>query len=230
MTYPDPPSCKSSVINSSELQTHGWTSFVFQGCTDEDYKSELLSIANHLGVVVPSRTGNSICETLIPTAAHQAKVSSLSRIYSTGEFPLHIDTAHWVTPCRYVVLCCLSPGSATRPTLLLDVRRLPLDAQQTSLLQSTPIRITNGRNSFFSTILSKNRPFVRFDPGCMTPITLEGGYALSILTRENWPTYIEPIYWQAGMVVVIDNWRMLHGRAHAQCPDLDRKLLRILIR
>ena len=128
------------------------------------------------------------------------------------------------------MLACVSPGSASRPTLLMDARRLPLNEHQSSLLHSTPLRVTNGRNSFFSTILSKARPFVRFDPGCMTATTTDGVKALAALAKENWPDHIETVFWEAGSVVVMDNWRMLHGRGHADCPDSDRILLRISIR
>jgi len=128
------------------------------------------------------------------------------------------------------MLACVSPGSASRPTLLMDARRLPLDAHQSSLLHTTPLRVTNGRNSFFSTILSKARPFVRFDPGCMTATTPDGAKALAVLARQNWPDYIETVLWKTGTVLVMDNWRVLHGRGHADCPDSDRKLLRISIR
>jgi hypothetical protein len=112
----------------------------------------------------------------------------------------------------------------------MDTRRLPLTEHQSSLLRSTPLRVTNGRNSFFSTILSKARPCVRFDPGCMTATTTDGVKALRVLAKEKWLAYVETVQWKTGTVVVIDNWRMLHGRGHADCPDADRKLLRISIR
>jgi alpha-ketoglutarate-dependent taurine dioxygenase len=88
----------------------------------------------------------------------------------------------------------------------------------------------NGRNSFFSTILSKARPFVRFDPGCMTATTSDGEKALEVLSRHIWSDYVETIHWKTGAVLVMDNWRLLHGRGRADCSDSDRKLLRISIR
>jgi hypothetical protein len=127
------------------------------------------------------------------------------------------------------MLACISPGSANRSTLLMDTWRLPMTECQSALIHSTPLRVTNGRNSFFSTILSKSRPFVRFDPGCMTATTPEGENALAVLARQNWSDFIETIQWKSGKVLVIDNWRMLHGRSPADCLDPDRKLLRISI-
>lgn len=125
-----------------------------------------------------------------------------------------------------MILACLSPGAADRPTLLLDTKRLPLNKAKRDLL---PFRIKNGRNSFFGTILSKCRSFVRFDPGCMVPLDTDGERALNVFSKAHWPSYIEEIGWSEGRAVIIDNWRILHGRGSARTLDRDRILLRILI-
>jgi alpha-ketoglutarate-dependent taurine dioxygenase len=218
------------IIDGAVLESRGWVSFSLPSFAESDLREQLLALSSGLGTPTATRSGGNLCDTLLPTAAAAAKPRSLSKSHAVGEFPLHMDTAHWLTPCRYVMLACVSPGSARRLSLLMDTRRLPLSEAQSSLLHSTPLRVTNGRNSFFSTILSKARPFVRFDPGCMTASLPEGVKTLSILEKKNWPDHIETVCWQAGTVVVIDNWRMLHGRGHTDCPDADRKLLRISIR
>ena len=216
------------VINRAVLESRGWASFTISS-NESNLRERLLVLASSFGTPVASRSGGSLCDTLSPTEAEAAKPRSLSKVHDVGRFPLHIDTAHWLTPCRYIMLACISPGSANRPTLLLDTQRLPLTKYQLSLLRTTPLRVTNGRNSFFSTILSKARPFVRFDPGCMTASTADAASTLAILARQNWPDCIETVCWEAGKVVVIDNWRVLHGRGQADSPDFDRKLLRISI-
>jgi hypothetical protein len=220
------------VLDSADatvLETHGWASMALSSSNESDMREQLLAMAFRLGAPVASRGGADLCDILTPRQAHTAPPRSLSQRHSIGEFPLHVDTAHWLTPCRYVMLACISPGRANRPTLLLDVRRLPLDARQVSLLRSTPLRVTNGRNSFFSTVLSKTRPFVRFDPGCMSAVTADGEDALAVLGRSNWPSLVDAVSWEPGKVLIIDNWRLLHGRASADCFDPDRRLLRISI-
>jgi hypothetical protein len=217
-------------IDIAVLESCGWVSFTLVSSTESELRERLLAMASGLGGPAATRSGGSLCDTLLPMESDAAKPRSLSNVHAVGEFPLHVDTAHWLTPCRYIMLACVSPGSASRPTQLLDARRLPLNEHQSLLLHSTPLRVTNGRNSFFSTIFSKARPFVRFDPGCMKATTTGGGKALAILAKDNWPDHIQTVCWRAGTVVVIDNWRMLHGRGHADCPDADRKLLRISIR
>lgn len=223
------PIVEQTAINGAALETRGWISFKVPPTSESNLGEYLLSLAIQIGTPAATRFNGSLCDTLLPTEANEAKQRSLSKMHAVGEFPLHNDTAHWLTPCHYVMLACISPGSGARPTLLMDPRQLPLTEHQFSLLQSTPFRVTNGRNSFFSTILSKARRFVRFDPGCMKATTTDGAKTLAVLARQNWPDYIETVCWEEGKVVVIDNWRLLHGRAHAERPDPDRKLMRISI-
>jgi hypothetical protein len=213
----------------TELFLRGWTSYSFGATSDSGLTAELITLANQLGTPVASRTGRQLCDKLCPTDAKLAKPNSLSGKYSLGEFPYHSDTAHWLIPCRFVVLACLSPGAANRPTFLLDTQRLPLDEAKRNLLYRAPFRIRNGKNSFFGTILSKSRHFVRCDPGCMIPIDVDAEQALAVFSKERWPSYVEKIVWTKGRVVIIDNWRVLHARGSAKSLDQDRILFRTLV-
>jgi hypothetical protein len=217
-------------LDETVLGSRGWQLFDFRSISASALTSVLLSLAGRLGVPTPTRVGGGPGDLLSPIKTEKAKPRSLSKLHEEGEFPLHIDTAHWPTPCRYLLIACFSPGSGGRPTYLLDTRRLSLREDQTKLLQSAPLRVTNGRYSFFTTILSRTRPFVRVDPGCMTPTSADGAAALAVLSRENWLSQIETVQWRAGMVLALDNWRTLHGRGRADRRDCDRKLLRISIR
>ena len=115
--------------------------------------------------------------------------------------------------------------------MLLDTKRVQLSKKQISLLLSTPFRVINGRNSFFSTIFSGSRSYIRFDPGCMNAVTPIGKTVLRIFSHLRWSANIEKIYWKVGMVLVIDNWRILHGRgSNRGLKDDDRKILRVSIK
>ena len=212
------------------IQTRGYSSRSLDLSSEVLFRERLIEMARMLGTPVPTRNGGAVFDELSPVMASSAKPRSLSRIFSDGEFPLHNDTAHWLTPCRYIILACLCPGDANRPTLILDTARLSLNSSQRGLLHSAPLRITNGRNSFFSTILSKSRQFVRYDPGCMAATTLDGVESLAVLSRHKWQNDVENFHWKPGKVLIIDNWRILHGRGQACAPDQNRKLLRITIR
>jgi hypothetical protein len=223
-------SVDQGLVDRSALQTHGFTLGTATKSCESYFQEQLLTLALDLGTPVATRSNGNLCEVLAPKEARDASPNSLSGLHSSGEFPLHCDTAHWLIPCRFVILACLSPGKGDRPTFILDTLRLPLGERQSLLLRSTPLRVNNGRNSFFSTILSNARAFVRFDPGCMTAVTPKGVDALQILSKSNWPDYIEVVRWEPGTFVVIDNRRVLHGRGPSHTVDGERKLLRISIR
>lgn len=212
-----------------ELKDKGWSSQDVPFTSEADFLAELLRRATLLGPPVPTRPRGQAWDVLQPKDARVAKPHSLSRTYSTGEFPCHTDTAHWLTPCRYLLFGCVSPGAARRPTILLDIQDIPLTSTQRNLLISTPLRVANGRNSFFSSIISPSGRFIRYDPGCMFPIDADGKAALRIFDRQNWDSRLVETHWCHGKLVIIDNWRILHGRGIAAQPDFDRKLIRVSI-
>lgn len=215
---------------TSDLQERGWSKLPSSAAAGESLEARLFAVANSLGTPIGGRSKAQLIEVLKPTNRSQANPNSLSSQYSTGEFPLHADTAHWPIPCRYVLLGCVNRGTADRASLLLDTTALPFHERELDLLQTTPFRITNGRASFFSTILSNKRKFIRIDPGCMSPVTHRGNQALATLGRERWPEQVFRSHWAPGDILIIDNWRVLHGRESSSTPDKNRELIRMLIR
>lgn len=216
-------------MDVKDLALRGWTTIQFNNTEESALRKDLILLSQKLGKPVPVRTGDNAITALTPAPGRQAHPNSLSSRFSCGEFELHTDTAHWAIPCRYILLACVDSGGGGRPTLLLDTKRLPLSTVQFELLNTAPVRITNSRNSFYSTILSRGRDFVRFDAGCMTAPTITGSMALEVLRRKNWPAQVERFFWRPGLGLVIDNWRILHGRGLAATEDPRRKLLRVSI-
>lgn len=214
-------------LSREQLREWGWASWDLDTLGESEFISVLLAAARSLGRPVPHRTSGSLCQKLQPTDKRAANPRSLSRQYSIGEFPLHVDMAHWITPCRYVLLGCVDPGAGRRATTLLDVFRLNFPPAVMDLLYSAPFRVLNGRKSFFATIFSRDRAFIRFDPGCMAPISSEGSSAQEAILKNS--SNVESIAWRAGRVLLIDNWRVLHGRSGSVCGDGERILLRVLI-
>jgi hypothetical protein len=210
-----------------ELSERGWT-LTHTTVTDAKAFSELLlTLAAGLGVPIAARRGEAIVSVLRPTVATEARPNSLSASYSTGAFPFHIDTAHWIVPCRYIVIGCFDAGEGDRKTLLLDRSTLPLSNEQNQLLLSVPLRVINGRQSFFSTIAKRGRPFVRYDPGCMRATTEDGERAMAVYSDGAWTDRTAEVCWTKGNVLVIDNWRVLHGRSETNVPDAGRMLMRV---
>jgi hypothetical protein len=199
------------------------------GVSDEDaLRKTIFSVAETFGTPVQSRHGSPRVESLTPMAKGSARPASLSREFGLGEFPFHVDTAHWATPCRYVVLACVNPGVTGTPTYLLDRERICLTEAETHLARAGVFHIRNGRNSFYSSILDPNRDFVRLDVGCMHPETPAAVRALALFSTPRVRDSIHRITWRPGLVITIDNWRVLHARGAVSQPDLHRKLLRCI--
>ena len=76
-------------------------------------------------------------------------------------------------------------------------------------------------------MLTYRREFIRYDPGCMQPMTLGASTLMKKLSGKR----VEPIVridWRPGLAVIIDNWKLLHRRLDARGAQ-DRVLLRVSV-
>ena len=105
-----------------ELKSKGFVSNIFRVGAENVFIESLLTMTRNLGTPVPSRFGTSIYDILQPIERINVSRPSLSKVFSSGEFPLHTDGAHWTKPPRYIILACFSPGDANRSTLILDTK------------------------------------------------------------------------------------------------------------
>ena len=157
-------------MNLDDLNDKGWCQSRIT--SNENLYDVLSEYAHELGVPIKGRKSADIVQRLVPISKDKAHPSSLSSKHSTGAFPLHVDTAHWTTPCRYLVFGCSCEGESIRPTILLDFNSLQLTIEEKDYLYNSPFIIKNGQNSFYGSILAKSREFIRYDSGCMNPVNL----------------------------------------------------------
>lgn len=209
-----------------DLRMLGWCEFQATGtaCLNE----ELIDMALQLGRPVSLRSSIGPVQQLVPTAKTRF-TNSLSSKYKKDGFPLHTDTAHWPTPCRYIVLGCLQQGESQRETHLIDFRKVQVSDEDRLCLMTEPFKILNGRRSFYGTILAENRPFIRYDPGCMSPTSLRGEKALDVFSPQRTAHVKISIGWFEGKIVVIDNWRVMHGRGTGTGHGSERIISRVLV-
>jgi hypothetical protein len=217
----------AETMNFAELEINGWCE---TSATDiGELSDQIIDMGKELGNPVEHRKSIGIVQKLVPIAAEDSFPNSLSSKYSRNEFPLHVDTAHWVTPCRYLILGCLSEGESNRKTVLLDYTEIDITNSEKHLLFNSPFKISNGRNSFYGQVLSKKRNFIRYDPGCMTPATNQGKGISYLFSEERIKGALKKITWETGKIVIIDNWRILHGRGASMNDGHDRVLYRVLV-
>ncbi|WP_338834581.1 TauD/TfdA family dioxygenase [Bradyrhizobium septentrionale] len=187
------------------------------------------NIAKLLGNPITGRAGKRI-EPLAPTKQVSANAKSLSVVHGLGSFPIHTDGAHRLQPPRFVVLVCTSPGTSPVPTTLIRFRDLQISESERERLEVAPFLVRNGRRSFYSTICSPSRTFIRFDAGCMMPQGAESEASASLIAHRADEIGFTLVHWRTGDVLVLDNWNVLHGRGlGAAEASNDRKLLRVSV-
>ena len=212
------------------LENQGW----WKGkCSEHDLDEILIKISNHLGQPIGARRKTSVIEILKPQSADSAYKNSLSAQYELTAFPFHIDTAHWTIPCRYIVFGCKSPGTCGRKTLLIDWGSLQIKAPEVDLLKKAIFLVKDGGRSFYSSILSENEPFIRYDTGCMHTSDRESEMALQLLESILEKADKKEVAWEENDVLVMDNWRILHGRSDSNDAlriNSSRELHRVLVK
>jgi len=214
-------------MNIDELNEKGW--FLTHISDDSNLHNRLSEYANELGEPIKGRKSVDIVQKLVPISKDKAHPYSLSSKHATGVFPLHVDTAHWITPCRYLIFGCLNEGESLRPTILLDFNSLELTMEEKDYLYNSPFIIKNGRNSFYGSILANHREFIRYDSGCMTPANGGTCKMEDLLSSKKVQESLTKIIWESGMILIIDNWRIMHGRGTPMKSGMDRELYRILV-
>lgn len=189
----------------------GWRCYSASVDGHEDFAALLLAFARRIGTVLPGRNG-ALIESIVPRPTEAAEERSLSAAYGLSELPMHIDTAHYIRPARYLLLGCADPGQSGAETRLAPTSALKFSPTERSLLASTAVLVRTGRRSFYSTILDRSRPFFRYDPGCMEPLDERGVEALQIVSNAIERIEVIKHEWRRGEILLIDNWYMLHGR------------------
>lgn len=207
---------------SDPIAAHGYTVI-------EDFdQDQLLAVARLLGIPYGDSRNRTLVRDLHPRASEESPANTLSSRYGTGAFPLHTETAYWRTPARYVLLYCVSPGKGDRPTLLMDLT--PKIGPPESADLATELWVVGRmRHPFLAPVLeSAGSPRLRFDPECMRPsrhATKTPGILERLLAEDS----VVSVEWRRKDLLVIDNYRMLHGRGIGHAPDPDRHLQRVLV-
>lgn len=188
----------------------------------------LLKLAKSLGNPVPSKPGALVISELRPKRPSEEQTRTFSSVYGLGSFPFHTDTAHWPIPARFVILRDVGI-SHDRPTLLLPMDQFT-DAFDLANISGSIWKIKGPFGSFFSSILAYRNGIrtVRYDPMCMRPANhFAIRFDEMLSARDCQPVRFD---WKPSLVLIIDNWRMLHARGASSSDDSrSRCLERVLI-
>ena len=176
-----------------------------------------------------SRMGRSKpVHSLSPARKSASTPNTYSGIYGLNGFPCHTDLAHWPWPPRFLMLRCAT-GSIDVSTLLLDGRDVIAGADANILSRA----LVQPRRPLQNTrpLMRIYRPglggfgLLRWDLEFIRPASPVGKQGVQLMQAElanAHPTKI--LLSDYGDTLLIDNWRMLHGRSPVSSADLNRKI------
>jgi len=176
--------------------------------------------------------GIPIVQRITPREQTQSTMNVYSGNYGLGAFPQHTDLAHWHIPPHYLILRCIVPG----PNVLTSVtdfsaclRTLPENAIRRA--QFLPRRSINGKKHLlrlFQKLATCH--LLRWDELFIVPANHEAfevrNHLAYMMARYSTTqiSFVSP-----ADTLIIDNWKMLHGRSPVPASGLKRLVERVYL-
>ena len=171
-------------------------------------------------------------QTLEPRNETKSSNNHYSGIFGLNEFPLHTDLAHWARPPRYFILRCQN-GSRSVVTKLLAFSTL-VTLLNTEMLHQALVRPRRaGRNGMLCLLpLMFHVDGVsgfRWDSLFLVPVNEAAKKVAEIILTRAWHFSGSVTLAERGDTLIVDNWRLLHGRGRISMIDIDRRLERVYL-
>lgn len=194
------------------LEKDGWVVI-------NQYSGELLSLIE----TICSKLGLDISfhdyKKLIPKDKKEVGHFSLSSAYGLNEFPLHTDGAEYNTPPRFLVLRALS--ASPTGTSLADANTLCANVSLCSSKWSVKTKDGIIRTKLYEKHPKYNIEFIRFNRLSMK---CDEGNKLEVYNAIN-NLAISSVNWTKNKTIIIDNWRVLHGRQTIIEEDYEKRII-----
>lgn len=211
-------------ILQKELQEKGWLE-INKNLTDR----ELILFAESFGKIIPHPNGKVI-DLLVPKQSDEATKNTLSHRFGLNSFPLHTDTSFWNLPAKYIIMSC--PDGCNTSTTLIHWQKIKEHLSDNDLINfEQAIYLVKTPNKTFYTKLihfHNAQHYFRYDPFIMKPINKHAKNIDKTLNTILKNLNLIKINWIENKTIIIDNWKMLHGRESIK-KDLNRKIKRIYI-
>jgi alpha-ketoglutarate-dependent taurine dioxygenase len=206
----------------SALRSQGWVAL-----GSESRDTNILTLASAFGVPVRSPTADFVRQ-LVPKDSTGAVAGTLSAKYGRADFPLHTDTAFWPVPARYLVMRV--SGDTRRRTFVAPICQA-LHATIARDISSSVWIIRGGKPIYVSMKFRVNGEVgLRYDPLTMMPANRAAVNVQSGLLPLLADVPVASIDWADVGTIIIDNWRVLHGRGTQPEGEGQRVLERVYVR
>jgi L-asparagine oxygenase len=156
----------------------------------------------------------------------------LSGHFGLGSFPLHTDLAHWAIPPRYLFLRC-KVGTHDVFTELLHWSRV-VDLVGKTTLQKAVFRSRKRRDGFSGLVRAlshhEQTELFRWDSLFLKPLNQHAEKLVSVMPElVSGGVATKVLLSEPGDAVLIDNWKMLHGRSAVPDPSKERHIERVYL-
>tara|TARA_R110002167_G_C12682336_1_gene651576 strand:+ start:109 stop:735 length:627 start_codon:yes stop_codon:yes gene_type:complete len=201
------------------LEERGYVSF------SSDTKESMLEVAQRIGYVFKVPT-MPLIQTLTPRLKEGEPDNTYSGNFGVNEFPYHTDLAHWYVPPRYLFLRSLVPAKDVE-TKLIDSKDI-CDGIDNCILSRAHFKPRKKLDRTANLLKIKQDGLFRWDSIFIEPansIAKELRQEIQI-TLSN-AKYMSLSLAEKGDCLLIDNWRMLHGRSEISTKSMDRKIERV---
>jgi len=193
--------------------------------------NSLIDLARGLGSLIENPDGNPL-KVLRVVGSETARPNTLSASFGRGRFPLHTDTAFWSLPARFLVL--RASGDLRRPTTVCPFHEIFALAGERLLkaVQKSVWTLKTRTGTVYSEMEFRcidGQLGRRYDRQCMNPANTSAKEVHEYLSSGTFSDLVREITWADDLALVIDNWRVLHGRGPEPVGEEERALERIYV-
>ena len=207
---------------AENLHEHGYAFL-----TEYEPEAAGQEVASSLGALLPGPLGS--LHTIAPSPVDAARPNTYSGRYGYNRFPPHTDLAQHREPPNYLMLRCLR-GKSEVLTTLVDGYKIVANVGPALLSRTLvqPRRPTNGKRPLLAVWNQHTgRGRVRWDEEYLRAAS-SGGVEGMARMREviQQEAGVSVALHRRGDTLLIDNWRMLHGRSAVPSACRDRLIER----
>lgn len=173
-------------------------------------------------------------QTLTPKQEHESGPNTYSGNFGLGAFPLHSDLAHWHEPPRYLVLRCVA-GAPDVFTSVVNVKCVISEIGELALSRALviPRRPTQQSNCLLR-LLTKHESgtdIFRWDEMFIKPASKSSSEIFKCVSQFLRDANLKKIVLENhGDTLIVDNWRMLHGRSPVPNDSIKRHIERVYLK
>lgn len=178
--------------------------------------------------------GLELVQELSPKQTYLSTPNTYSGNFGFGTFPFHTDLAHWAIPPRYILLWC-SRGDETTKTQFIDsnsvIQKLGVSTLTRCLAQ--PRRPMKGSLQLLPILQASTEQLnrlIRWDSIYLKPSNV---YAQTVFEEiHQHLAKVKPIIkslTNRGDTLIMDNWRLLHGRSQVKEMTSARLIHRVYL-